>query len=190
MTSFVEHYNGRVANSLQLLPQAQIDLLFREVLSVWQRDAQVFICGNGGSAANALHIANDLFYGVAKGHGKGLRIHALSANQSIVTCFANDISYEEIFSQQLDVLANPGDLLIVLSGSGNSPNILKALETAKRLQVRSGAIVGFSGGAALALADLPVHVPVHDMQIAEDLQLILGHALMQWLREHRGSINW
>ncbi len=183
MTTPMGKYSNRLIDALQLLPQDKITLFFDKILSVWKKNAQVFICGNGGSAANALHFANDLFYGAAKGQGKGLRVHALTANQSITTCLANDVAYAEIFSGQLEVLANPGDMLIVLSGSGNSANIISALKTAKKMNLTSVAILGYSGGAALGMADVSVHVPVQDMQIAEDIQLIVAHGLMQWLYE-------
>lgn len=183
MRKLVENYTGRLAKTLKLLPQKSIELFFHEVLSVWRKNGQIFVCGNGGSAANALHIANDLFYGVAKEKGRGIKAHALAANQPIMTCLANDISYGEVFSMQLDLLANPGDMLIALSGSGNSTNILNALRKAKKIKISSVAILGYSGGAALEMADIPVHVPIHDMQISEDVQMIIGHALMQWLYE-------
>ncbi|MFA5160396.1 MAG: SIS domain-containing protein [Candidatus Omnitrophota bacterium] len=179
----MESYSSRLVEALRLLPQKNIKLFFNEVLSVWRKNGQIFICGNGGSAANALHISNDLFYGIAKNQGKGIKIHALTANQPVVTCLANDISYGEVFSIQLDLLANSGDMLIALSGSGNSTNILSALKKAKEMKIFSVAILGYSGGAALKMADIPIHVPVHDMQISEDLQMIIGHALAQWLNE-------
>ena len=153
----------------------------------WHNDKQVFICGNGGSAANAMHIANDLLYGIAKYTGKGLRVHALPANPSILTCLANDISYDDIFSAQLSVMGSPGDVLIALSGSGNSRNIIKAVEKAKEIGMKTFAILGYSGGKCLNLADVSIHFQVDDMQIAEDLQLIVGHMVMQWLREKRQS---
>lgn len=158
--------------------------LARSLQQAWEEDRQVFICGNGGSAANAIHITNDLFYGIAKESGKGMRVHALPANQSILTCLANDLSYIDIFSQQLNVLGRPGDVLIALSGSGNSPNIIKAIEVAKGIGMKTFAILGYSGGKCLKLADVPIHFQVDDMQIAEDLQLIVGHMVMQWLRDN------
>lgn len=158
--------------------------LARSLQKVWEEDRQVFICGNGGSAANAIHIANDLFYGIAKESGRGMRVHALPANQAIMTCLANDLSYEDIFSQQLKVLARPGDVLIALSGSGNSPNIVKAIEAAKEIGMKSFAILGYSGGKCLKLADVPIHFQIDDMQVAEDLQLIVGHMVMQWVRDN------
>ena len=150
----------------------------------WQERRQVFLCGNGGSAANAIHLANDFLYGVAKADGRGLRVTALTSNSAVMTCLGNDIGYADIFSQQLSVLAEPGDLLLAFSGSGNSPNIVKALERARELNMTSYAILGYSGGKCLTLADHPIHFPVDDMQVAEDLQVMIGHMLMQELSAH------
>jgi len=147
----------------------------------WRENRQVFLCGNGGSAANAIHLANDLLYGVDKVAGRGLRVTALPANAAVLTCLANDVSYEDIFAQQLSVLAQPGDVLIVFSGSGNSSNIVRALEKARELHLTSFAILGFTGGRALELADHPIYFPVHDMQVAEDIQMMIGHMVMKHL---------
>jgi D-sedoheptulose 7-phosphate isomerase len=108
-------------------------------------------------------------------------VQALPANSAVMTCLANDVGYDSIFSEQLAVLGQSGDLIICLSGSGNSPNILKVLDQAKTMGIQTCAILGFSGGKAKALADIPLHFPVDDMQIAEDLQLVVGHMLMQYL---------
>ncbi len=113
-----------------------------------------------------------------------MRVAALPANSSVVTCLANDQGYDDIFSHQLAVLAREKDVLIVLSGSGNSPNIVKALEQAQQMGMKSFAVLGFTGGKAKSLADVPIHFEVHDMQIAEDLQLIVGHMVMQWLYQN------
>jgi D-sedoheptulose 7-phosphate isomerase len=112
-------------------------------------------------------------------------VHALPANSAVLTCLANDEGYEHIFAHQLAVLAQPGDVALAFSGSGNSPNVLRALECCKARGVRSFAVLGYSGGKAKALADVPIHVAIDDMQISEDLQLVIGHMLMQWLYEHR-----
>lgn len=151
----------------------------------WQKKKQVFICGNGGSAGNAIHLANDFLYGIAKQTGAGLKVHALSANPAILTCLGNDVGYDRIFAEQLAVYGQASDLLIVLSGSGNSPNIMAVLEQAQIMNIKSYAILGFSGGKSKTLADVAIHFPVNDMQIAEDLQLIVGHMLMQWLYMNR-----
>lgn len=174
-------YAARLGAVLQDAQWRDAEVLAIELLDCWRSGRQVFLCGNGGSAANAMHFANDLIYGVGKGDGPGLRVQALPANSSVLTCLANDEGYEEIFSLQLKACAVAGDVLIVFSGSGNSPNILRALEQAREQGVKSFAIVGFDGGQAKEFADVPIHFAVDDMQLSEDLQLIIAHMVMQWL---------
>lgn len=147
----------------------------------WDEKKTVFLCGNGGSAGNAVHLANDFTYGVGVERGIGMRIEALPANPSVITCLANDIGYENIFAEQLRVKADPGDVLVVFSGSGNSPNVVNALEMGNSLGMQTFALLGYSGGKCKAIAQHPIHFPVDDMQIAEDLQLIIGHMVMQRL---------
>jgi D-sedoheptulose 7-phosphate isomerase len=178
-------YGTRAREVIEATDLFGVEALARDLADCWQTGRQVFLCGNGGSGANAVHIANDFLYPVSKTPGSGLRIHALPANSSVVTCLANDEGYDQVFAMQLAVLARAGDVLIVLSGSGNSPNILKAIEQAKRQGVRSYAILGYSGGKAKATADVPIHFAVDDMQISEDLQMMVAHMIMQWL-----SANW
>jgi D-sedoheptulose 7-phosphate isomerase len=184
-STFFLGYSRRLQALLQRSSWDAVASLAEELLDCWSSGRQVFICGNGGSAGNAIHLANDLLYGISKTPGSGLRVHALSANPSVVTCLANDEGYESIFSLQLAVQATRNDVLIALSGSGNSPNIIKALEQAKKMGLRSYAILGYQGGNAKAMADVPIHFEVEDMQLAEDLQLIVGHMIMQWLYAQR-----
>jgi len=174
-------YAKRLQQVLAGADWAPAAVLAEELRDCWASGRQVFLAGNGGSAGNAVHLANDLLYGISKTCGSGLRVHALPANTAVITCLANDEGYDRIFSLQLAVQARRGDVLIVLSGSGNSPNIIAALEQAREIGMKTFAILGFSGGRALALADVPIHFPVDDMQISEDLQLIVGHVAMQWL---------
>ena len=166
-----------------------VESLAKELHKAWIDGKNVYICGNGGSAANAIHIANDLHYGIgACGPGRklpGLRIEALPANAGVITCLANDTGYENIYAHQLEVKSQKGDLLIALSGSGNSPNVTKALETANNIGVRTFAILAFTGGKCKELAKKVIHFEIDDMQIAEDTQLIVGHLCMQWLNTHK-----
>lgn len=178
-------YSSRLQDVLASSDWSGVNLLAQDMLRCWQQKRQVFLCGNGGSAGNAVHLANDFLYGIAKKTGAGLRVQALSANPAVMTCLANDVGYEFIFSEQLAVQARDGDLLIALSGSGNSPNIVRVIEQAKAMNVKSYAILGFTGGKCKDLADVPIHFPVNDMQIAEDMQLIVGHMMMQWLYLNR-----
>jgi len=174
-------YSRRLQAVLQDADFSAIARLADDLRECWRTGRQVFLCGNGGSAGNAVHLANDLLYGVSKTCGSGVRVHALPANTAVVTCLANDEGFQSIFSLQLAVQARRDDVLIVLSGSGNSANILEALEQGRRVGMRTYAILGYSGGKAKALADVPIHFPVDDMQISEDLQLVVGHMIMQWL---------
>lgn len=173
-------YAGRLAEILRTYDWSKVEYMAAAFHQGWRNGRQVFLCGNGGSAANAMHIANDLLYGIAA-KDVGMRVTALPSNTSVLTCLANDLGYDEIFSRQIKVHGVTGDVLVALSGSGNSANIVKALEQAKALGIKTFAILGYSGGRCLELADVPIHFPVNDMQICEDLQLVVGHMLMQWL---------
>jgi D-sedoheptulose 7-phosphate isomerase len=182
-------YTKRLNATLESADLSAVERLAEDLLDCWKTGRQVFIAGNGGSAGNANHLANDLIYPLSKIKGSGIRAQALSANPSVLTCIGNDEGYDAIFAHQLAVLARSGDVLIVLSGSGNSPNIVKALEEAKKLGVASYAIVGYSGGKAKAMADVAIHLAIDDMQIAEDSQIILGHMILQWLYAHRDQFK-
>lgn len=185
----IANYSTRLQDVLAKSDWSGVNQLAIDMLRCWQEGRQVFLCGNGGSAGNAIHLANDFLYGVAKTTGAGLKVMALSANSAVMTCLANDVGYDHIFSEQLAVQAQKGDLLIALSGSGNSGNIVRVIEQANTLGVKSFAILGFSGGICKQIADVPIHFPVNDMQISEDLQLIVGHMLMQYLYANRPTIN-
>ena len=162
-----------------------VELLAHDLLDAWKEGRQLFICGNGGSAGNAIHIANDFLYGISKVEGSALRVHALPSNSAVLTCLANDTGYDNIYAHQLSVMANSGDILLVLSGSGNSANIVKAVETAKNYGVKTYGILGYSGGKTKDMVDVPIHFEIDDMQISEDLQIITAHMIMQWLYENR-----
>jgi D-sedoheptulose 7-phosphate isomerase len=182
-------YSRRLAAVLESFDWTPVETLAAELFDCWSTGRQVFFAGNGGSGGNAIHLANDFLYAVSKTPGSGVRAHALTANAAVVTCLANDEGYHKIFSLQLAVQARADDVLIAFSGSGNSPNILEALEEARRIGMRSYAVLGYSGGKAKALADVPIHFAVDDMQIAEDTQVIVGHMLMQWLQARRQEIK-
>ncbi len=182
-------YSRRLQQVLATTDWSGTHQLAQALLESWQQGRRVFLCGNGGSAGNAIHLANDFLYGIAKTTGGGLKVMALSANSAVITCLANDVGYDHIFSEQLAVQAQKGDLLIALSGSGNSGNIVRVLKQASAMGVMSFAILGFSGGKSKQFADVAIHFPVDDMQIAEDLQLIVGHMVMQWLYASRPKPN-
>ena len=184
----IETYTSKLTKCLDLILLPNVEVFFNDVLNLWSEKKALFICGNGGSAGNANHIVNDLIYGVAMQHGKGINAISLASNPSVITCLANDINYDVIFSEQLAVHGKPGDHLLVLSGSGNSPNIIKVIQTAKKMGIKSHGIIGFDGGEAKRILDNAIHIKINDMQISEDFQLIICHMLMQWLHE-KNEIN-
>jgi D-sedoheptulose 7-phosphate isomerase len=184
-----EKYATRLGDLLSRTDWSMVEPLGEALLDCWKNKRQVFWIGNGGSAGNAIHMANDFFYSISKLKGSGIRCHALPANAPIMTCLSNDVSFDDVFAMQLSTLADPGDVLIAFSGSGNSPNILNALVEARALNMKSFAVLGFDGGKAKTLADHPLHFAVDDMQISEDLQCIVCHMLTQYLYSVRDSVN-
>ncbi len=182
-----KNYAASLARFVTDMDWSNVEKIALMIEEARKQRKQVFLCGNGGSAANALHIANDFTAAMFKGTRDAIRANALPSNVGVLTCIGNDLSYEQVFSQQLRILADPGDILIVLSGSGNSPNILAALEEARLLGVRSVAILGFNGGKALTKADHIIHFALNDMQIVEDLQIVVGHMIMRHISAINGS---
>lgn len=182
-------YLNKLSAACQAIPLDKVELLADALIQAWKNKRQVFIFGNGGSAGNAEHLANDFIFGISREFGSGLRIHALPANTSVITCLANDLGYENIYEYQLRLFGNRGDLVIALSGSGNSPNIIKALQYCRGAQLQSFAILGYTGGQCKEIAMVPIHTAIDDMQISEDLQLIIGHLLMQYLSLHKNSLT-
>ena len=183
MDSFINDYFKKL-NSIDFHSVSPaIELLVNDLQNLYKKKHTLYLCGNGGSAGNANHLANDFSYGAKSKINSGLNVESLSSNSSIITCLANDIGFENIYSHLVKIKSAPGDILIVLSGSGNSPNIINVLKEAKKSNIKTYAILGFDGGEAKSLADVPIHFNIDDMQISEDLQLIVGHMIMQKLNQ-------
>ncbi len=182
MNKLIEDYLAASQKATREFDWSLVTQLAELLLLAVEKGNQLFICGNGGSAGNANHLANDFVYGVNP-NGYALKAEALSANSAVLTCLGNDIGYDSIYSHLLKVKASANDILLVLSGSGNSPNIVNALQEAKAIGMTSAAILGYSGGKAKQLADIVLHFDINDMQIAEDMQLVVGHMLMRYLNQ-------
>ncbi len=146
-----------------------------------QEGLQVFLMGNGGSGSTASHFACDLNKGVSYGRQKRFRAISLNDSLSTLTAYANDVSYEDIFVEQLRNFLRPADLVVGISGSGNSPNVLKAIAYANSLGAHTVGLCGFDGGKLAGAVRTPILAPVHDMQKAEDVHMILLHVAMQIL---------
>ncbi len=142
----------------------------------------IYSCGNGGSAAIANHLVCDCMKGVRAQSKLKPRVHSLSTTVEMITAIGNDIGYDQIFSFQLEALGQPGDVLVAISSSGESPNIIAALNQAREMQITSIAMTGFSGGQAARLADVSLHVDAHNYGVVEDVHQSLMHILAQYLR--------
>lgn len=180
------------ANVLGELPYAAIEKVVGELVRAYREGRRIFLFGNGGSAALASHFACDLGKGTASDctGGKRFRAVALTDNIPLITAWANDSSYEDVFAEQLRNLLTPGDIAFAISGSGNSPNVLRALAVAKSSGCTTVGMTGYSGGKMKPLCDYCIVVPSDNMQVIEDFHLSVSHALFtrvcQCIREATG----
>lgn len=176
-------YIRELQRSLDELPMDAI----RDVIAVLHyarlTDRQVFIMGNGGSAATASHFACDLAKGTAVPGRPRFRVIGLTDNMALFSALANDYGYECVFAQQLQPLIQAGDVVIGISGSGNSKNVLNAIELANEARATTIGLAGFDGGQLASLVDIPVVVPNFCMEQVEDLHLMLEHSICTCLRE-------
>lgn len=176
-------YLTQMQQVLAGLPMEPIQRASEILLEARLRGAQVFTLGNGGSAANASHLACDLSKSCIRDDLPRFRVISLVDNVPLATAWANDTSYENIFAAQLENLLQPGDVILALSGSGCSPNVLAAVRLARRRGAAVIGLTGFDGGQLKELADPCIIVPSNCMEQVEDTHLIIGHLLSTHLRE-------
>ena len=171
----------RVGLELQKIHPAQVQALADAVFACYQQGRFVFLIGNGGSGSNASHFCEDLGKGTLRREDfdndrkKRLRVLSLTDNTPYILAWGNDEGFDRVFVEQLKNLASPGDLLIAISGSGNSPNVLRAVEWANQNDLRTFGCTGFGGGKLKTLAQQNLHVPLDDMGIVESIHLTAFH---------------
>lgn len=153
------------------------------LLEARAHDRTIYFFGNGGSASTASHFVCDIGKATIRGDGKRFRCVALVDNVESLTAWANDAEYARVFSEQLATLAHPGDVAFGISGSGNSPNVLRAMEVARPMGLRTIGLTGMGGGKLQGLVEIPVVVPSNNMQHIEDVHLLVGHLLTSYLRD-------
>jgi D-sedoheptulose 7-phosphate isomerase len=176
----------RVARELARVSDTEVQALADAIFNCYQNGRMVFICGNGGSGSNSSHLCEDLGKCTLRRQDfdddqkRRLRVLSLTDNTPYILAWANDEGFERVFVEQLKNLGTPGDLLIALSGSGNSPNVLRAVEWANRHGLKTFGCTGFSGGELRKLAQQSLHVPLDDMGIVESIHLIAFH----WVIDH------
>lgn len=157
--------------------------LNNKIINKVESKRRIFLCGNGGSGANANHIENDFIYGIrSKYFPNGFQIESLNSNNSVLSCLANDEGYDRVFIEQIKAKAIAGDLLICLSGSGNSKNIISVLKESGNIGVETFSILGFDGGEALKLTDSFIHIKSFDMQLVEDTQMMIFHIISRLIK--------
>jgi D-sedoheptulose 7-phosphate isomerase len=185
-----QSYFNLLSRSIRTLPFEQVDNISEILFQAYQKQHTVFVFGNGGSAALASHLACDLGKGTINGTPKRFKVMALTDNVPLMTAWANDSHYENIFSEQLANFARPEDVAFAISASGNSTNVLKALNAARQAGLVTTGLTGFHGGRMLALCDACVVVRSDNMQVIEDLHLSIAHAIFTCVRDrvtNRGS---
>jgi len=174
-------YLGKLVRCLECLNREELDRGIELVRTAWLQQSQVITLGNGGSAMTALHFINDWNKMIPLATGKPFRGRSLLDNMGLVTSYANDMSYADIFSEQLTNIATAGDLVIALSGSGNSENVIRAVTAANELGCETLGLCGYSGGRLKSIAKHVIWTNVDDMQLCEDTHAIFGHMVMQTL---------
>jgi len=183
MTSYFPAYADELASAAKTVDGAALDEAAEVLLAAYVGDRTVFSCGNGGSAAIANHTQCDHIKGVRAKTGLAPRVVSLSNNVELMTAIANDLAYQDLFAYQLQSHARPGDVLVAISSSGRSPNIVHALEYARDSGLRTIALTGFDGGDARKIADVAIHVECANYGVIEDVHQSVMHALAQFVQQ-------
>lgn len=179
---YTQRMRDYISTEIQVLQNLDIDELNRAanaIIECRDRGGNIYTIGNGGSAATASHMVVDFGKGASEGRPVPFRIECLADNIPIITATANDLSYDDIFVLQLRAKLRPEDLLIAISGSGNSKNIIKAVEYAKSIGTKVVGLTGYSGGKLAELSDYRMHAAINDMQITEDVHMMFDHMLLR-----------
>lgn len=179
----IEDYLDCLKKTIEHLDIDAINQTLNVLSKAYNDEKNIFIMGNGGSASTASHYVCDFNKGICADRSKKFKMISLADNVPSMLALANDVGYEFIFVEQLKCLFSPGDYVIGISGSGNSVNVIKAIEYANQNSGITLAFTGYSGGRLKTLADYNIHVDINDMQISEDIHMMLDHLMMRVLKE-------
>lgn len=182
MRNEIERYWHDLGQVARAMPLGLLESAAKALLECHRRGGTVFVLGNGGSAATASHFVCDLAKGTRTDGFPAFRVLSLTDNVPLMTAWANDTSYDRVFAEQLSALVRPGDVVIAISASGNSPNVLAATRVARQLGAATIALTGQSGGRLGRLAELTIRVPAHSIEQVEDAHLAIAHSLCVALR--------
>lgn len=187
MRDHIELYWRELADVTRKMPYKLIASAAEMMLATYHRGNTIFLVGNGGSAATASHWACDLAKGTRMGGGPTFRVMPLTDNVPLLTAWGNDTSFDRVFAEQLVSLARPGDLVALISASGNSPNVLLAAEAAQSLGATTLALTGRTGGKVRRMVDLALRVPSDSIELVEDAHMVIAHSVCVALRERLRS---
>lgn len=183
MQTYFKEYSDRLTEVLHTLDVTEVERLFEMMNDARMNNQQIFVLGNGGSAAAASHWTCDFAKGASVEGEKRIRMFALSDNTGIMTAYGNDVAYDAVFTEQLKNLLNPGDLVISMSVSGSSANLVSAHDYAKSVGATCVCIIGDYNGKLQNNSDMTIFVPSRNYGIVEDVHLILGHMMSQKLKK-------
>ena len=178
--SFSQAYFERLQDAVARIPFDQVNAVGELLYRAYLNDKQVFVMGNGGSAATASHFASDLSKNVVVPGRKRFRVICLNDNLPVITALANDLGYDMIFVEQLHNLIRSGDVVIVVTGSGNSPNVIEAIKYARSCSATTVGFLGFDGGKSKPMLDAYIHIECNDYGLVEDIHYALGHCFQEY----------
>ncbi len=186
-TAFLSGYAVEVSNSLQELPWPQIHTVVQTLARAWLTGHRIYTMGNGGSAATATHLACDLAKNTAQPGLERMQVVSLNDNMAMVSALANDTAYDQIFAEQVRTYVRPMDVVIAISTSGNSPNVLNAVEAAKQRKAITIGLCGYQGGQLAAMVHVPVIAPNHNVEQIEDIHMVMSHMITASVRREMRS---
>jgi D-sedoheptulose 7-phosphate isomerase len=185
----IRNYLEGLKRAIDTLDETQIQAVIEQLIDCYQRDGFVYIFGNGGSASTASHCVSDFNKEASLNLRRKFRFCCLNDNVPSVMAIANDIGYTQVFKSQLQSYLTPNDLVIGISGSGKSANVVEAIEYANSKDVITIALVGFDGGELKKIAKYFIHIPVDYMQYVEDVHLVLNHLIMTGLKNYLQKLS-
>ena len=189
MKELLDAYRAELIDAIRAIDETEFQKAIDVLLDVYRRDRQVFIAGNGGSAGTANHFVCDFGKNAVQGGRRRFRIHSVCDNVEAITALGNDIAFDQIFRFQLENQMRPGDALIVVSASGNSPDLVEACRYARSIGCQIIALSGFGGGRICDGAAAALSTPMRSYERIEDLHLILLHMIVCWFKAHQEQLG-
>lgn len=187
--AYIDEYRAELIPHIKAIDPAQIRQLVETLVEAWRQDKQIFVLGNGGSAATANHFTCDFGKNAVQGGKRRFRMLSLSSNVEAITALGNDISFDEIFRQQLINLMNEGDVVLAISASGNSPDVIKAVSYAREKGGKVLSLAGFEGGRLKDLSDVCMVANMSSYERIEDIHLIILHMVTCFVKDHQDMLS-